>query len=138
RARVQTQGHTEDARGSAAPDDRPPPARCDIAVVGGGILGLAVARELLSRSSGGSVCVLERERELATHQTGHSSGVIHAGIYYQPGSLKARMCVQGSRELYEYCAERGIASEECGKVILATDPSELPSLEELERGGKAN
>jgi 2-hydroxyglutarate dehydrogenase len=114
------------------------PESCDLAIVGGGIIGLAVARELIQRNPRASVCVLEREAEVATHQTAHSSGVIHAGIYYQPGSLKARMCVQGSRELYEYCAERGIASEECGKVILATDPSELPSLEELERRGKAN
>ena len=78
-----------------------------MAIVGGGILGLAVARELLQRRPGVSLCVLEREHDLATHQTGHNCGVMHAGIYYTPGSLKARLCVQGARELYEYCAERG-------------------------------
>jgi (S)-2-hydroxyglutarate dehydrogenase len=114
------------------------PESCDLAIVGGGIIGLAVARELIRRNPRASVCVLEREAEVGTHQTGHSSGVIHAGIYYEPGSLKARMCVEGARELYEYCAERGVATEECGKVILATDPSELSGLEELGRRGKAN
>jgi 2-hydroxyglutarate dehydrogenase len=82
--------------------------------------------------------VLEREAEVGTHQTGHNSGVIHTGVYYQPGSLKARLCVEGARELYEYCAERGIASERCGKLIVATDSTELPRLEELERRGQAN
>jgi len=109
-----------------------------VAIVGGGILGLAVARELLSRKPDLSLCVLERERELATHQTGHNSGVVHAGIYYTPGSLKARLCVQGARELYEYCAEREIPYEQCGKVIVATDASELQRLDELERRGRAN
>jgi 2-hydroxyglutarate dehydrogenase len=106
--------------------------------VGGGIVGLAVARELSRRDPHASVCVLERESEIGTHQTGHNSGVIHAGVYYAPGSLKARLCVQGARELYEYCAQRGIASERCGKVIVATSPSELARLDELERRGKAN
>jgi L-2-hydroxyglutarate oxidase len=106
--------------------------------VGGGIVGLAVARELTRRDPHASVCVLERESEIGTHQTGHNSGVIHAGVYYAPGSLKARLCVQGARELYEYCAQRGIASERCGKVIVATNPSELARLDELERRGKAN
>jgi 2-hydroxyglutarate dehydrogenase len=112
--------------------------RCDIAVVGGGILGLAVARELIARRPGSSVCVLEREQELGTHQTGHNSGVIHAGVYYVPGSLKAQLCVAGAREMYEYCERKGIASERCGKVIVATDRSELERLDELERRGKAN
>jgi 2-hydroxyglutarate dehydrogenase len=112
--------------------------RCDIAVVGGGILGLAVARELIARRPGSSVCVLEREHELGTHQTGHNSGVIHAGVYYVPGSLKAQLCVAGAREMYEYCERKGIASERCGKVIVATDRSELERLDELERRGRAN
>jgi (S)-2-hydroxyglutarate dehydrogenase len=115
-----------------------PPESCDLAIVGGGIVGLAVARELTRRHPQSSVCVLERETAIGTHQTGHNSGVIHAGVYYQPGSLKARLCVEGARELYAYCDEHGIASERCGKVIVATDPSELPRLEELERRGKAN
>ncbi len=101
-------------------------------------MGLAVARELNKRYPRASVCVLEREASVGTHQTGHNSGVIHAGVYYEPGSLKARLCVEGARELYEYCQARGIASEACGKVILATDPYELSRLDELERRGKAN
>jgi L-2-hydroxyglutarate oxidase len=114
------------------------PERCDLAIVGGGIVGLAVARELSRRYPRASVCVLERESELGTHQTGHNSGVIHAGVYYQPGSLKARLCVEGARDLYTYCDERGITHERCGKVIIATDSSELARLDELERRGKAN
>ncbi|MGH2865506.1 MAG: L-2-hydroxyglutarate oxidase [Solirubrobacteraceae bacterium] len=123
---------------STIPQGAQPPSSCDLAVVGGGILGLAVARELIRRSPRASVCVLEREREIATHQTGHNSGVIHAGVYYVPGSLKARLCVEGARELYEYCEHRGISNERCGKVILATERSELERLGELERRGHAN
>jgi L-2-hydroxyglutarate oxidase len=115
-----------------------PPERCDLAIVGGGIVGLAVARELIARNPGASVCVLEREAEIGTHQTGHNSGVIHAGVYYVPGSLKARLCVEGAREMYEYCEQHGIAHEDCGKVIVATDSSELQRLDELERRGRAN
>jgi (S)-2-hydroxyglutarate dehydrogenase len=114
------------------------PSRCDFAIVGGGIVGLAVARELTRRYPRASVCVLEREAEVGTHQTGHNSGVIHAGVYYTPGSLKARLCVEGARELYEYCDQKEIASDACGKVIVATDTTELDRLEELERRGKAN
>jgi L-2-hydroxyglutarate oxidase len=116
----------------------PPPRSCGVAVVGGGILGLAVARELSRRDRRATVCVLEREAEPGMHQTGHSSGVMHAGIFYRPGSLKAKLCVEGARELYEYCAERGIRHEKCGKTIVATDASELGRLEELERRGEAN
>jgi len=112
--------------------------RCDLAVVGGGIVGLAVARELTRRHPRASVCVLEREASLGFHQTGHNSGVIHAGAYYTPRSLKARLCVEGARELYTYCEERGIASERCGKVIVATEPGELSRLDELERRGEVN
>jgi (S)-2-hydroxyglutarate dehydrogenase len=114
------------------------PSRCDLAVIGGGIVGLAVARELTRRDPDASVCVLERETQLAAHQTGHNSGVIHAGVYYAPGSLKARLCVEGARELYEYCERRGVPVERCGKVILASDAGELARLEELERRGRAN
>jgi (S)-2-hydroxyglutarate dehydrogenase len=114
------------------------PEQCDLAIVGGGIVGLAVARELLRRNPHASVCVFERESDIGTHQTGHNSGVVHAGVYYTPGSLKARLCVEGARDLYEYCEQRGIAVEQCGKVIVATDHSELARLDELERRGKAN
>jgi (S)-2-hydroxyglutarate dehydrogenase len=117
---------------------REAPARCDVAIVGGGIVGLAVARELAGRDRRVSVCVLEREAELASHQTGHNSGVVHAGVYYAPGSLKARLCVEGARDLYAYCDARGIAYERCGKLIVATDSSELARLDELERRGRAN
>jgi L-2-hydroxyglutarate oxidase len=123
---------------STIPQGTPPPSSCDLAIVGGGIVGLAVARELIQRNPQASVCVLERERDIGTHQTGHNSGVIHAGVYYVPGSLKARLCVEGAREMYEYCEQRGIASERCGKVIVATDASELDRLDELERRGRAN
>ncbi len=110
----------------------------DFAVVGGGIVGMATARELLSRHPGASLTVLEREPELSAHQTGRSSGVIHAGIYYAPGSLKARLCVEGARELYAFCDERGIEARRDGKLIVAADEPDLPALEELERRGVAN
>jgi (S)-2-hydroxyglutarate dehydrogenase len=115
-----------------------PPSKCDIVVIGGGILGLAVARELLSRHPDSTLCVLEREDRLAAHQTSHSSGVIHAGIYYAPGSLKARLCVEGARLLYAYCDERGIEARRDGKLIVAADDSDLPGLDELERRGREN
>ena len=110
----------------------------DVVVVGAGILGLATARELLARRPDRSVVVLEREPEVGFHQTGHNSGVIHGGIYYAPGSLKARLCVQGAREMYEYCEQRGIEAKRCGKLIVATREEELPGLDELERRGRAN
>jgi len=119
------------------PNPQPPPS-CDLVVVGGGILGLAVARELLARRPGAELCLLEREPELGAHQTGHTSGVIHAGIYYEPGSLKARLCVEGARELYAYCEQRGIETRRDGKLIVATEESELSRLDELERRGRAN
>jgi (S)-2-hydroxyglutarate dehydrogenase len=115
-----------------------PPQTCDFVVIGGGILGLAVARELLSRHPDSSLCVLEREDRLAAHQTSHSSGVIHAGIYYAPGSLKARLCVEGARLLYAYCDERGIQVRRDGKLIIAAGEAELGRLDELERRGEAN
>jgi (S)-2-hydroxyglutarate dehydrogenase len=121
-----------------APATSQPPRTADFVVVGGGILGLAVARELLARHPDASLCVLEREDRLAAHQTSHSSGVIHAGIYYAPGSLKARLCVEGSRLLYVYCDEAGIEARREGKLIIAAEESELLRLDELERRGRAN
>lgn len=121
---------------SAAPESAP--SRCDVALIGGGIIGIAVARALQRGRPGLSVCVLERERELAAHQSSHNSGVIHSGVYYKPGSLKARLCVQGAQEMYAYCQARAIAHKRCGKLIIATERSELERLEELERRGNAN
>jgi (S)-2-hydroxyglutarate dehydrogenase len=115
-----------------------PPKTCDFVVIGGGIIGLAVARELLDRHPDAGLCVLEREDRLAAHQTSHSSGVIHAGVYYAPGSLKARLCVEGARLLYAYCDERGIEARRNGKLIIAAADQELPRLDELERRGHAN
>jgi 2-hydroxyglutarate dehydrogenase len=111
---------------------------CDVAIVGGGIVGLATARELLRRSPELRVVVLEAQDQVGRGQTGNNSGVIHAGVYYAPASLKARLCVEGARELYEYCDERGIAAERIGKVIVATTERELAGLDELERRGTAN
>jgi L-2-hydroxyglutarate oxidase len=108
----------------------------DVAVVGGGIVGLATARALALR--GRRVLVLEREPRLGAHQTSHNSGVIHAGIYYAPGSLRARLCVEGAARLYEYCQARGIEAQRCGKLVIAVRPADLPRLDELERRAKAN
>jgi len=110
----------------------------DVAVVGAGILGLATARRLLAGRPGLRLAVLEREPEPAAHQTGHNSGVVHSGVYYAPGSLKARLCVAGKEALERYVAERGLALERCGKVIVALEEAELPRLAELERRARAN
>ena len=116
----------------------PGSSQCDVAVVGGGLVGLAIARELLIRRPGARLEMLEGEERLGRHQTGRSSGVIHAGLYYEPGSLKAQLCVEGARELYAYCDERGIPYERSGKLVVAVDESELGRLDELERRGRAN
>jgi (S)-2-hydroxyglutarate dehydrogenase len=113
-------------------------SRADLVLVGAGIVGLAVARELLSRRPGLRLTVLEKEAAIAQHQTAHNSGVIHSGVYYEPGSLKAELCVEGSRLMYEFCAEKGIPTDRCGKVIAAASEAELPRLEELKRRGEAN
>ena len=115
-----------------------PPGECDFAVVGAGILGLAVTRELMRRHPGASAVVLERTSGVAGGQTGANSGVIHAGIYYAPGSLKARLCVSGAREMYAYCEEHSIPHERCGKLIVALHQGELGPLNELERRGREN
>jgi len=109
----------------------------DIAIIGGGIVGCATAMAL-SKSIKGSVIVLEAEEKLAAHQTGNNSGVIHSGLYYKPGSLKANNCVEGREKLYRFCEEQGIAHEACGKVVVATDESEIPRLDDLEKRGTAN
>src|SRR3954447_18939245 len=108
----------------------------DIVIIGGGIVGLAAAMELLTRYPSLRMAVLEKERELASHQTGHNSGVIHSGIYYTPGSLKAKACVAGKARLISFCDEHNIPSELCGKVIVATREEELPRLERLYQYGQ--
>ena len=107
-------------------------------VVGGGILGLATARQLVTSEPGAEVVVLERESTLAQHQTSHNSGVVHAGIYYAPGSLKARLCRRGLGLLRSYCAERGLPYEACGKVVVAVDEREVEPLRRLEERATAN
>jgi L-2-hydroxyglutarate oxidase len=110
----------------------------DVAIIGAGIVGLAVAREILRRRQGTSMVILEREGDVARHQTGHNSGVIHSGIYYEPSSLKAKLCVEGAGLMYEYAERQGIPYERCGKLIVAVREDELPRLEELHRRGLAN
>jgi L-2-hydroxyglutarate oxidase LhgO len=112
--------------------------RFDVVIVGGGIVGIASAREILTRHPGISLAVLEKEPRVGEHQTGHNSGVIHSGIYYAPGSLKARLCTQGAHLMYEFCESHDVQAERCGKLIVATAESELPALAELYRRGTAN
>jgi (S)-2-hydroxyglutarate dehydrogenase len=109
----------------------------DVAVVGGGIVGTATAMALAVRG-GIRVVVLEAENRLAEHQTGHNSGVIHSGLYYKPGSLKARNCTEGRLAMYRFCEEQQIPHDRCGKLVVATRESEIPALEDLERRGRAN
>lgn len=103
----------------------------DVVIVGGGIVGLATARELLRRKPETRLAIVEKEPDIAQHQTGHNSGVIHAGIYYAPGSLKAKLCVAGAAEMMRYCDEHEIPYERCGKMIVATNEEELPRLSNL-------
>ncbi|WP_328397591.1 L-2-hydroxyglutarate oxidase [Nocardia sp. NBC_00416] len=103
-----------------------------VAIVGAGIVGLAIGRELAHRRPGDRIVVLEKEDHVAAHQTGHNSGVVHAGIYYQPGSLKAVLCARGRSLLRDYCTERGLPYEECGKLVVAVDDEEIPRLNALE------
>ena len=110
----------------------------DVVVIGGGIIGLATSMKLTRDFPNLKVAVLEKEKEVAQHQTGHNSGVIHAGIYYAPGSQKANFCSTGGKLLRNFCDEHGIAYDMCGKLIVATDESEVPQLEELFRRGTEN
>ena len=110
----------------------------DLIIIGGGILGLATALTVTRQYPSVKLGVLEKETRLAVHQTGHNSGVIHSGIYYKPGSLKARTCVSGGALLTEFCDQHDIPYERCGKVVVATAADELPRLEELHRRGTAN
>ena len=110
----------------------------DIIIIGAGIIGLATALELSKRYPKYTLAILEKESGVATHQTGHNSGVIHSGIYYKPGSHKATLCVSGSRALIDYCDVKGIKYNLIGKVVVATDEDEIPRLETLYERGKAN
>lgn len=113
-------------------------AEDQVVVIGGGILGLAVGREITLRQPGCRVIVLEKESRLATHQTGHNSGVVHAGIYYRPGSLKAELCTRGRGMLREYCQDQGLPFSELGKLVVAVQESELGRLDALEDSATAN
>lgn len=119
-------------------DRSPDPAEADYCVIGAGIVGLATALALLQRQPGASVIVVEKERRLAAHQTGHNSGVIHAGIYYAPGSLKARLCTAGAAWTKSFCRDNGIPFAEPGKLIVATDEAELQRLAALEERAQLN
>ncbi len=110
----------------------------DLTIIGGGILGLATALKITAAHPNIKLLLLEKEAELAHHQTGNNSGVIHSGLYYRPGSLKARLCVSGRKELMAFCDVNAVPYEICGKVVVATSEGELPRLVELERRGEAN
>lgn len=110
----------------------------DVVVVGAGIVGLATARALSLRHPGATVMVVDKEPGVGRHQTGHNSGVLHSGIYYAPGSLKARLSVEGRRRMVEWCAERGVPVEMTGKVVVAVDEGETAPLEEIRRRAAAN
>src|SRR5882762_9905976 len=113
-------------------------SRYDVLIVGGGIVGLAVALEITQRFPRLRLLLLEKENRVGQHQSSHNSGVIHSGIYYQPGSLKAKLCVEGARAMVEFCRAHDIPHQVCGKVIVATEEEEFPRLEELGRRGEAN
>src|SRR5271167_4208351 len=110
----------------------------DFAIIGGGIVGLATGAALGRRYPFARILLVEKEAGLAAHQTGRNSGVIHSGIYYKPGSLKAVNCREGRKALIEFCQQEGVAHEICGKVIVAVDESELPALERIYERGQAN
>ncbi len=109
-----------------------------MAVVGGGIVGLATARAVAAELPGVDICVIDKETAVGTHQTGHNSGVLHTGLYYAPGSLKAQLCVRGHRMMTEFCADAGVPLARRGKIVVATTPDELPRLDELRRRGTEN
>ncbi len=113
-------------------------SRYNVIIIGGGVVGLGVALEITRRFPRLRLLLVEKEERVARHQSGHNSGVIHSGVYYKPGSLKARLCVTGAAAMVEFCREHGIAHNVCGKVIVATHADELPRLEELRKRGEAN
>jgi len=113
-------------------------SRYNVIIIGGGVVGLGVALEITRRFPRLRLLVLEKEDHVARHQSGHNSGVIHSGVYYKPGSMKARLCVTGAAAMIQFCREHGIPHNVCGKVIVATRPDELPRLEDLRQRGEAN
>jgi L-2-hydroxyglutarate oxidase len=110
----------------------------DIIIIGGGIVGLATALQIKRQRPGLSVTVIEKENRLAAHQTGHNSGVIHSGLYYKPGSLKATNCIRGYWMLLEFCEQENVPYELCGKIVVATKPEEMPLLDNLYQRGQQN
>jgi len=110
----------------------------DFIIVGGGIVGLATGLRILEAKPGMKLLLLEKEDSLGRHQTGHNSGVLHAGLYYKPGSLKAKLAVEGLREMVSFCQAHKVSHEQCGKIVVATEPDELPRLEKLRERGAAN
>jgi (S)-2-hydroxyglutarate dehydrogenase len=113
-------------------------SRFDVLIIGGGVVGLGVALEITRRFPRQKLLLIEKEDRVAAHQSGHNSGVIHSGVYYKPGSLKAKLCVSGAAAMVAFCREHGIPHNVCGKVIVAMNSDELPGLEELKRRGEAN
>jgi len=111
---------------------------CDVAIIGAGIVGLAAGLQLVRKNPGVKVVVLDKENVVASHQTGHNSGVIHSGLYYKPGSLKARLCAEGRAAMIQFCEEHAISHDICGKIIVATEEREIPGLNELLHRGRAN
>jgi L-2-hydroxyglutarate oxidase len=109
-----------------------------IVIVGGGIVGLATAYRLGERVPGAEIAVLEKEAGVGQHQTGHNSGVLHCGLYYKPGSVKARLAVQGIRQMVAFCQENSVPHEICGKLVVAADESEVERLRALQERGTAN
>jgi L-2-hydroxyglutarate oxidase LhgO len=110
----------------------------DFIIVGGGIVGLATGLRILEARPGVKLLLIEKEDSLGRHQTGHNSGVLHAGLYYKPGSLKAKLAVEGLRQMVSFCQKHKVSYEQCGKIVVATEPDELPSLEKLMERGVAN
>jgi (S)-2-hydroxyglutarate dehydrogenase len=112
--------------------------RFDVCIVGAGLIGLAVATALDETFNGMSILIVDKENEVAAHQSSHNSGVVHSGLYYKPGSLKARLCVEGRIAVHQMCEVAGVAHAQPGKLVIATDVSQIPALDELERRGNAN
>src|SRR5271156_5488591 len=110
----------------------------DLLVIGAGIVGLATALEVTRRFPQLKIIIVDKEERVAAHQTGHNSGVIHSGLYYKTGSLKARNCVAGAASMKRFCQKHGIAYEECGKLVVATAQEEIPRLHQLHERGIAN